>query len=225
VTLCLQSRSGKIDVIAEARDDVAIDGEGFTARETDDGTTLEVRAGHAGSKPLSVRCPNGTDIIAGTHSGTVRLAGDFGIVSVTTMSGAIELDTADEADLRTGSAPISLATCRVRCRLNTISGKISAGHVGSIAAGTMSGSIHIERVGGKLKARSVSGSIHCLCDGEGEIKVKTVSGKVHIKLPDGTGLSTRFKTLSGRVRNELPHGDDVYVEAMTVSGSIELVPA
>jgi hypothetical protein len=224
VTLRLQSRSGKIEVIAEPRDDVLVEGEAFSTSEEDGGATLEVRAGRGGSKSLSVRCPAGTDIIAGTHSGSVRMAGDLGAISVTTMSGAIDVDCADEADLRSASANITLRKCRDRCRMNSMSGTISAGEVGSASAGTVSGSIKIDHVAGSLKARTVSGSIEAAADGEGAIAVKTVSGKVRVELPQGTALQTRFKTLSGHVQCPFPAGSDCRVEAMTISGSIELVP-
>lgn len=225
VTLRLQSRSGKIEVVAEPREDVVIEGDKFDASEADGGATLEVRAGHAGSKPLSVHCPAGTDVVVGTHSGAVKLTGDFGIVSVTTMSGDIEVERADEADLRSGSGAITLGACRDRCRMNSLSGSINAGAVGAASAGTMSGSITIDRVAGRFKARSVSGTIKAACDCEGAIAVKTVSGKVHLELPTGTALDTRFKTLAGKVRNPFPAGHDCHLEAMSISGSIELVPA
>src|SRR4051812_32406309 len=104
VTLRLQSRSGKIDVVAEPRDDVEIEGDRFSTAEADGGAVFEVRSGHGGSKNLTVRCPAGTDVAVGTQSGNVKMTGDFGTVSVTTLSGAIDIEGADEADLRTGSA-------------------------------------------------------------------------------------------------------------------------
>jgi DUF4097 and DUF4098 domain-containing protein YvlB len=223
VTLRLQSRSGRIDVRAEPRDDVLVEGESFETREED--AALLVRSGRGGSKPLMVRCPVGTDVVAGTQSGVVKLEGEFGTVSVTTASGAIELERADEADLRTAAGSIKLGACRSRCRMNSMSGKIVGGQLGSASAGTISGSITIDRVGGTFKARSVSGSIDAALSGHGTVTVKTVSGKVHITLPEGTGLQMRAKTMSGRVRNPFPPGDDCFVEAMSVSGSIELVPA
>jgi DUF4097 and DUF4098 domain-containing protein YvlB len=221
VTLRLQARSGKIEIVAEPREDVVVEGDKFEAEEADGGATLEVRA--AFSKSLFVRCPVGTDIVAGTQSGNLRLSGEFGTVSVTTMSGTIVVDDADEADLRTGSGDITLGSARGRCRMNTMSGSITAGVVGAASAGTMSGSITIERVTGKLKARSVSGAIRAACECEGAIAVKTVSGKVWLSLPTGTALDTRFKTLSGKVRNPFPAGYDCHLEAMSISGSIELV--
>ena len=225
VTLRIQSRSGKVDVIAEPREDVLVEGDGFDAREADGGATLELRSGRGGSKQITVRCPIGTDVAIGTHSGGIRTSGELGALSATTMSAHIEVERADEADLRAGSGNISVGDVRGRIRMNTMSGKIDAGTLGACACGTMSGSIRIERVIGPFKARTVSGSIEAKCDGEGPIAVKTVSGKVQIGLPDGTTVARRFKTISGRVRCPFPEGDDCRIEAMTVSGAIELVPS
>jgi DUF4097 and DUF4098 domain-containing protein YvlB len=225
VTLRIQSRSGKVEVIAEPRDDVLVEGDGFDAREMDGGAALEIRSGRGGSKSVSVRCPAGTDVEIGTHSGDITATGELGIVSATTMSAKIEIDRADEADLRSGSGNITVGNVRGRSRLNTMSGKIEAGTLGACACGTMSGKIHIDRVIGPLKARTVSGAIEATSGGEGSITVKSVSGKVQISLPEGTGVSRRFKTLSGRVRCPFPEGTDCHIEAMTVSGAIDLVPS
>ena len=224
MTLRLQSRSGRVEVIAEPREDVLAEGDAIEALVDDDGATLRIRNGH-GRKSFSVRCPAGTDISVGTQSGAVRLVGDFGTVSVTTATGTIELDSADEADLRTMASPIIVHSCRGRCRMNSGSGRLQAGHVGAASAGSMSGSIEIERVIGPLKARSVSGSIRAGCGGEGAIAVKTVSGRVQLSLPQGTAPRTHFKSMSGRISCDCPEGSDVLVEAMSVSGSIEVVPA
>jgi DUF4097 and DUF4098 domain-containing protein YvlB len=214
-----------VEIIAEPRDDVLVEGDGFDAREADGGATLELRSGRGGSKTITVRCPVGTDLSVGTHSGSVAATGEVGAMSATTMSGNIDIDRADEADLRTGSGSIKVLGVRGRCRLNTMSGKIDAGQLAACACGTMSGSIHIDRVAGPFKARTVSGSVRATCGGEGPIIVKSVSGKVEITLPEGLGLDKRFKTISGRVRCPFPAGDDCRVEAHTVSGAIDLVPA
>lgn len=224
VTVCLQSRSGRVDVIAEPRDDVEAEGERIVALIDDGGRTLRIRNG-AGSKPLLVRCPAGSDISVGTQSGAVRMTGEFGVVSVTTMSGKIELDGAEEADLRSVSGSITISDCAGRCRMNTANGAAVIGHAGALSAGTVSGSIKADKVDGPVKARSVSGSIHARASGEGAIMVKTISGKVHIELPAGIEPHARFKSFSGRIRCDCPEGDDLLLDAMTVSGSIEVVPA
>ena len=107
VTLRLQSRSGRVEVVAEPRDDVLAEGDAIESQVDDGGATLRIRNGH-GRKSFVVRCPVGTDVAIGTQSGPVRLVGDFGTVSVTTASGSIEVDSADEADLRTMSSSITV---------------------------------------------------------------------------------------------------------------------
>jgi DUF4097 and DUF4098 domain-containing protein YvlB len=223
VTLRLQSRSGRVDVVAEPRDDVLVEGDRIEALAEDGGATLKIRNG-SGAKAFVVRCPAGSDVTVGTQSGPVRLTGDFGIVSVTTMSGKIEVESADEADLRAVAGAVEIGRSRGRCRLNSGSGKVIAHDVAAASAGTMSGNIRIDRVNGAFKARTVSGSIDAICGGEGAIAIKTVSGKVHIQLPRGVEPRTHFKTLSGRVRCDCTEGDDLLLEAMTISGSIEVVP-
>jgi DUF4097 and DUF4098 domain-containing protein YvlB len=224
VTVRVQSRSGSVLVVAEPRDDVEARGERLQGTEEDGGRVLQIRAGR-GSGPLEVRCPAGTDVIVGTHSGSVRLEGRLGDVSVTTMSGKIDLDAADDADLRTMSAEIRTGSCSGKCRASTISAKIIGGTAAAVTASTMSGSISFERVEGAFKARSVSGSIAAACGGEGPIAVKTVSGRISISLPDGTAPDACFKTMSGRVDCALPSGHDLRIDAISVSGSIEVQPA
>lgn len=223
VTLCLQSRSGRVDVIAEPRDDVEVEGDRIESLVDDEGRTLRIRNG-PGSKPLLVRCPAGSDVTVGTQSGAVRMTGEFGAVCVTTMSGKIELDRAEEADLRSVSASITVGDCTGRCRINTANGAAAVGHAGALSAGTVSGSIKADKIDGPLKARSVSGSIEARASGEGAITVKTISGKVHIALPEGIEPHTRFKSFSGHLRCDCPEGDDLLLDAMTVSGTIEVVP-
>ncbi len=221
VTLRLQARSGRVHVIAEPRDDVRAEGDDLRPSEEDGGATLQIRAGR-GAGPLTVRCPLGTDVTVGTQSGDVRMDGQFGDVSVTTMSGKIELEAADDADLRTMSADVYVGACAGRCRVSSISGKVVGGDADAATVSTMSGSIKFDRVSGEFRARSVSGTVECNCLGAGAIAVKTVSGKVHLTLPDGTQPDTCCKSMSGNVRCTLPEGDDVRVEAMSVSGSIEV---
>jgi len=222
VTLRLQSRSGKVHVVAEPREDVEVEGDRIDALEEDGGATLRIRIGHGGSQ-LRVRVPAGSDVAVGTQSGSVLMEGEFGKVSVTTMSGHIELDRADEADLRTMSGGVTVAACAGLCRMSSISGKVAGGHLDSAVAQSTSGSIKLERVDAGVKARTVSGSVVVGAGGEGSIAVKTVSGSVHIELPPGTEPRVRFKTM-GNVKCGFPEGGDVLVEAMSLSGSIEVVP-
>jgi DUF4097 and DUF4098 domain-containing protein YvlB len=212
-----------VHVIAEGRDDVEAETDELEAFAEDGGRTLLVRSARNGSKPLTVRCPIETDVTIGTQSGDAKLEGLLGLISVTTMSGSIELESAEEADLRTMSGSIAVGTCRGKCRLSAISGKVTVGQSDKTAVGTVSGSIKIERVSGDIKARSVSGSIDMRASGDSAIFVKTVSGRVRIELPQGTEPATVFKT-RGRVLCDFPPGHDCRIEAASLSGAIEIVP-
>ena len=224
VTLRLQSRSGKVYVIAEPRDDVEAETDDLNSFMEDDGKTLVIRSGRGGSKPLTVRCPVDTDIVIGTHSGSVRLEGRLGCVRVTTMSGTVELQDAEEADVRTMSGNIDVGKCRGRCRLNAVSGKVSVAEADIASAGTVSGAIRLDRVLGDVRARSVSGNIDMNASGDSAIAVKTVSGRVRIVLPQGTEPQTFFRT-RGIVTCDFPQGGDCRIDAASLSGSIEVVPA
>jgi DUF4097 and DUF4098 domain-containing protein YvlB len=224
VALRLQSRSGKVHVIAEPRDDVEAETDDVNHFFDDDGRTIVVRSGRGGSKPLTVRCPIETDVVIGTQSASVKLEGRLGVVRVTTMSGSVEVEDGEELDVRTMSGNIDVATCRGRCRLNAISGTVRVGDTDQVHASTVSGSIKLSRVAGDVRARSVSGTIEMQVSGDSPIAVKTVSGKVRISLPAGTEPQTIFKT-RGSVRCDFPRGHDCRIECASLSGSIEVVPA
>lgn len=224
VTLRLQSRSGKLLLVAESRDDVQAETDAVNHFFDDDGRTLVVRSKHGGSKPLTVRCPIETDVVIGTQSAAVKLEGRLGVVRVTTMSGNVEVEDAEELDVRTMSGSIQVGTCRGRCRLNAISGGVSVRDADVALATTVSGSIKLSRVAGDVRARSVSGTIEMRASGDSPIAVKTVSGKVRIALPEGTEPQTFFKT-RGNVRCDFPRGSDCRIECASLSGSIEVVPA
>ena len=223
VTLRLQSRSGRVNVIAEAREDIEAETDSVETRIEDNGGALLVRSSRGGSKTLTVRCPIDTDVSVGTQSGSVRLEGKFGAVSVTTMSGDIEIDDSEDLDARSMSGKLIINRCRGRCRLNAVSGKIHGADVDTAYVSSVSGSISFDRVVGDIRAKTVSGSIDLSALGDGVIAVKTISGKVRIKLPQGTEPQTHFKT-RGSVRCEFPAGRDCRIEAQSLSGSIEVVP-
>jgi DUF4097 and DUF4098 domain-containing protein YvlB len=224
VTLRLQSRSGKVLVIAEPRDDVEAETDDVHSFVDDNGRTLVVRSGRGGTKPLTVRCPIETDLVIGTQSAPVKLEGRVGSARVTTMSGSVEVDEAEELDVRTMSGSIEVGVCRGRCRLNAISGRVTVGDADEAQTSTVSGSIKLSRVAGGVQARSVSGTIEMRASGDSPIAVKTVSGKVHIVLPEGTEPHTIFRT-RGNVRCDFPRGSDCRIECASLSGSIEVVPA
>ena len=222
--LRLQSRAGSVRVIAEERDDVLAETDKIESFVDDDGMSLVVRSARGGSKPLVVRCPVDTDVVIGTQSGSVGLVGRFGDVRVTCISGSIQVDDVDDADVRSGSGSITLGSARGMCRATTVSGGITGGRADALQASTVSGSIRFDRIDGDIRARTISGSIQIAAGGAGDVVVKTVSGNIRIAVPADLRPRTRFKTM-GRVTCDLPAGDDARIEAGSVSGSIEVVAA
>jgi DUF4097 and DUF4098 domain-containing protein YvlB len=220
--LRVQSRSGAVHVIAEPRDDVAVEGSDIDALLEREPLALRVRSGR-GNKKLTVRCPVGTDVMVGTQSGSVSVEGELGAVKIATMSGSVAIDRADHVDVRTMSGSVSVSGCDGRCRVATVSGSIRSGESDSAYASSTSGSIDLGRVMGEVRAQTVSGTVRVAAQGEGRIAIKTVSGKVRVELPDGTEPDLCSKT-RGRVECSFPPGDDVRIEAVSVSGTIEVVP-
>lgn len=218
--LRVQSRSGKVLIIAEERTDVLAETD--AVEYFGEGDILTVRSSRGGSKQITVRCPIDTDVDVGTQSGGVQLEGTFGSVRITTISGSIEVDRAADADLRTMSGKLTVGECHGRCRMNAISGNVTGGELESATASSVSGSIKLGRVNGDLRARTVSGSVDVAACGASPIAVKTVSGRVRIELPEGTAPDTHFKT-RGRVQCDLPRGRDCRIDAASLSGSIEVV--
>lgn len=222
--LRVQSRSGRVHVIAEARDDVSVETDRPDAVYAEDARLLTVRSGRSGTKQITVRCPIDTDVEVGTQSGGVRLEGKLGAARVSTITGNIEVQETDEIDLRSMSGTISLGLCHGRCRVTNVSGSVTGEATDGLQAQTVSGSIKIDRVLGEVRARTVSGSVEFQGSGAAPIVVKTVSGKVRISLPEGTEPQTVFKT-HGSVRCDLTPGGDCRIEAASMSGSIEILPA
>jgi DUF4097 and DUF4098 domain-containing protein YvlB len=211
-------------VIAEAREDIEVETDDIETRVEDGGSALLVRSGRGGNKPLTVRVPIDTDVQAGTQSGSVRMTGKLGAVSITSMSGDIEVEDAEEIDARSLSGKLTVGRCHGRCRLNAVSGNITAGDVDTAYVQSVSGSIKFARVLGDVRAKTVSGSIELGALGDGVIAMKTISGRMRVTLPQGTEPSTMFKT-RGSVRCDFASGRDCRIEAQSLSGSIEVVPA
>jgi DUF4097 and DUF4098 domain-containing protein YvlB len=219
--LRISAVSGRVTVTAEPRSDVVVDRGGVTAAGPDG--TVEIRAGRP-SDALAVRCPEGADVVVGTTSGNVELAGRFGTIGVTSQSGSIHVASVSEADLRTVSGRIELGDCEGRCRVSTTSGRIRVAATRDVEVSTTSGSIGLDAVSGAAQAQSVSGSVRVASAGRGPITIRTVSGSVTINLPASVRPAVHSSGY-GKVHNGFQAGDDVVVEIANVSGRVKLLPA
>jgi hypothetical protein len=221
VRLRVSGISGRVTVLAESRQDVAVE-QGGATHTTGDGS-VEVRAGNP-SDAVVVRCPAGTDVIVGTRSGSVDLDGRFGTVGVTSLSGSIRAGAADDADLRTISGRVELDECGGRCRVSTKSGRIRVGRTGEVDISTVSGSVVIDEVTGSVHVRSVSGKVSVGASAHGAVHVRTVSGSITVRLPAGVRPLVRYSG-RGSVKTAFEAGDDVVIDVANVSGAVRLLPA
>jgi DUF4097 and DUF4098 domain-containing protein YvlB len=213
----IASGSGSIRVVAEARADVDAGSSGLVKLE--DGVTNVV--GHRNSSNLTVRCPEGSDVVIGTRSGSIELAGRFGAVRAQTMSGKIEIrDAATSADIRTMSGALHVAHCTGLCRAKTKSGHAHIESAGAVDVAVGSGRIEVDHVHGSVRARTISGSITVVADGTDGIEAETMSGSIIIELPEDCRPHVRAKGLSRSADIALPAGDDIEVVARTLSGRI-----
>src|SRR3954468_4544237 len=177
----IASGSGSIRVIAEDRTDIDPGSSGLV--KLDDGVANVV--GRRNSSNLTVRCPEGADVVIGTRSGSIELAGRFGAVRAQTTSGKIEVrDAAASADLRTMSGSLHVAHCTGLCRAKTKSGRAHIESAGAVDVAVGSGRIDVDHVSGSVRARTISGSITVVADGTERIEAETMSGSIVIELPE-----------------------------------------
>jgi DUF4097 and DUF4098 domain-containing protein YvlB len=219
--LRISAVSGGVRLTAESRTDVVVD-RGGSAVPAADGA-VEVRTGRP-SDSLDVRCPEGTDVMIGTRSGSVELAGHFGSVGITSQSGSIHVEAVSEADLRTVSGTVELAECHGRCRVSTTSGGIKVGATHDAEISTTSGTVGVDGVAGAVQVRSVSGTVTVGSSAKGTVKASTVSGSITIRLPTGVRPTVRSTGL-GTVKSSFEVGDDVLIDIASVSGTVKLVSA
>ena len=218
--LRISATSGGVTVTAEPRTDVVVDRRGVAASTTDG--TIEIRAARP-SDSVDVRCPVDADVMVGTRSGGVELAGRFGTVGITSQSGSIRVAAAAEADLRTVSGVVKVEACDGRCRVSTTSGRITVGATGDAEISTSSGSVDVDAVAGTIEVRSVSGTVSVASAGGGPVNASTVSGSITIRLPNGVRPAVRTSG-RGTVHSTLEPGDDMLIDIATVSGTVRLVP-
>jgi DUF4097 and DUF4098 domain-containing protein YvlB len=223
--LFLSTRSGKVTVVAESRDDFLIEtNKGQATIEQDASGRLSVTAG-ASTVDIDARCPAGTDVIAGTNSGRVELVGDFGGVRISTGSGGIAIDRAKSVDARTTSGSIVVRDCGGRCRMKTVSGRAEVASADRAEVATTSGRISVEQASGDVRVRSTSGTVDVGSTGSGDVEVDTISGAVTVRLPPGVHPDARLETFSGKPRCECDEGSDCCVVIRTMSGDIRLLTA
>src|SRR5438067_10423688 len=104
----VSTHSGSITVVGESRADVVADGP--VRMDVEDDGSIKITS-KKGSSSLTIRCPEGSDVVVGTHSGSLTLKGRLGAARVTTMSGSIKAEQVSSADIRARSGSVEVVTC------------------------------------------------------------------------------------------------------------------
>ncbi|MEP7216833.1 MAG: DUF4097 family beta strand repeat-containing protein [Anaerolineaceae bacterium] len=221
---CLRviSRSGRVDVFAEGREDFLLAGE-HTIAEVIDGT-LVVSSDH-GSSTIGVRCPLGTNMIIGTGSGRIAVSGHVGDIRATSASGTVLVESARAADLRSESGNVSIGTCGDRCRVQTASGSVQAGSLATAEVATLSGKVSVANASGAARVRTATGQVDLATNGESDVAIETMSGAVTVRLPAGTRPAASLYAVKGDTSCELSSGTDCKVAVRSMNGKIKVVCA
>jgi DUF4097 and DUF4098 domain-containing protein YvlB len=207
--------SGRVEVISEARDAIAVEG----ATATTGGELETVVRG--GSDSFRVRVPIGTDVVVGSESGDVVLAGRFGAVSITTSSADVRVEEVGSIDARSHSGKLEVELSHGPVRLGSQSATIRIGRAeGEVRIASDSGRIEIAAAAASVAAKTVSGTIVVTATGAGPLRLETVSGTIEVSVPDGVRPNVRHRSVSGQLDLDVETGDDLEITARSVSGDL-----
>lgn len=190
----------------------AVDGPARVTIDADWYTVDEV------SGPLTVRVPDGTDLVVGSSSGRIEVTGTLGAVSVTSESGRVTIAAAASVDVRTSTSRVEVGEVRRQCRVRTDSGRVSVRRCGSADVSSRSARIDLRSVHGHATAHAVTGSIDLVMDVAADVDAETVSGRVHVSLPAGTVVSR----VTGDRPDAPPAAADCTVRARSHTGRVEV---
>jgi DUF4097 and DUF4098 domain-containing protein YvlB len=215
-TVRIASTSGSVRVIAEDRTDVDVpDAVEFSVH--DSMTTVS-----SGSRRVTVRVPEGTDLVIGSASGRVEVVGRAGTVAVVTRSARVSVDAARSVDIRTTSGRVTVGSVTESCRVLTKSGRVEIGSCGVAHLTASSGKITVAAGSGPVHAHCVSGRVDVALASAHDVDAETVSGRITVRLPSGV----RSWIVGRRDDTEpAPELYDCVVTVRSVSGRIDVVTA
>lgn len=219
--LRLSARSGRVEVIAEDRSDVVVERGGDVVDVDDHADGRLTITSH--SDALRARVPIGTDVVVGTTSGRVKVAGEVGAVAITTMSGRVTVESAERVEVRAISGRVEVRECRGEVRVDAVSGRVTIGRAGDVWVSTKTGRVTVEEATGSVRARSVVGRISIrIAAAPVDARLETVSGRIEVGVPSGARPVQRFAARSGSIRSSVPDGGEGEIAARTVSGAIRV---
>jgi hypothetical protein len=214
-TVRIASTSGSVHVIAEVRADVDVpDSVEYSVH--DSMTTV-----CSGSRRVTVRVPEGTDLVIGSASGRVDVVGRAGSVAVVTRSGRVSVDTARSVDIRTTSGRVTVGSATESCRVLTKSARVDIGGCGASHLTASSGKITVAAANGPVHAHCVSGRVDVATTSAQDVDAETVSGRISVRMPPGV----RPWVVHRDDAQLAPEPYDCVVTARSMSGRIDVFSA
>jgi DUF4097 and DUF4098 domain-containing protein YvlB len=183
---------------------------------------------------LRITCPHGTALDVRTKSADLRARGDYGAVEVKTASGDVQVDQAQETQIKSASGDIRLGHVHGDLDAHTASGDVQADVVeGDVHAQLVSGDLAVRDAQASVTANTVSGDQRFEAVQEGRIDLKAISGDVTVGIRSGSRFYVDANTVSGDTSSEFELGDApaeevdpdaplVEVFAKTVSGDVRI---
>ena len=205
--------SGRVDLIAENRADVDVQGDSEVSRS---GASTTITGNHG---RLTVRVPTGTDVVIGTTSGRVEVTGTVGAAAVTTDSGRISIDRARSVDARSVNGRIQIEHCGHQCCLRSENGAVEVGSCGTADVATASGRISLRDVRGAARAHCTNGRVDIEMATASDVSAETLTGRIGVSLPRGVRA---FRTDFANGPVERPHDADCVVATHSVTGRVDI---
>lgn len=183
---------------------------------------------------LRITCPRGTALDVRTKSADLRARGDYGAVEVKTASGDVQVDQAQETQIKSASGDIRLGHVHGDLDAHTASGDVHVDVVeGDVHAQLVSGDLAVRDAQASVTANTVSGDQRFEAVQEGRIDLKAISGDVTVGIRSGSRFYVDANTVSGDTSSEFELGDApaeevdpdaplVEVFAKTVSGDVRI---
>lgn len=132
---------------------------------------------------VRVRLPRGSSAQIGTTSANVTTQRRLAAVTITTVSGDVNVDTATQADI------------------TTTSGDVVIGGALTVGVTSVSGDVDVRGLSGSAVLATVSGDIAAHAVADSAVSARTVSGDITVTNEPGVTVKSRTRTVSGRVRD------------------------
>jgi DUF4097 and DUF4098 domain-containing protein YvlB len=183
---------------------------------------------------LRVTSPHGSAFDVRTKSADLRARGEYGAVEVKTASGDVQVDQAQETQIKSASGDIRLGHIHGDLEAHTASGDVQVDIVeGDVQAQLVSGDLAVRDARASVSANTVSGDQRFEAVQEGRIDLKAISGDVTVGIRSGSRFYVDANTVSGDTSSEFELGDApeeeadpdaplVEVFAKTVSGDVRI---